>query len=321
MTFAGRWGERETWVYDGPTGPAFKKQWSAPISWMEGLRADSLRVDAAAVLGPNPSDFFCGAVQDTSVLIALAKPYPLIIAAVVVAGLAVVVAVVKLSWANLRRTWRFFRGHAGIFVENWRDHHPGHPGGESGAVSAGNNADFAALTAVDEDSTFVEGFLSGISLLQQALLFLVVTPAVIQAVGDIRAGRQPGVWQAIRESWRNMLGYIWTSLRNLIIVVLLFITIIGIPWGINRSVRWLFGGQAAILTGTRGKEALAQSSDAVKGNWWQAAANSALFAFVGSAPGIGWRCWRWCCCGLRSTPRTAWRRWSLPSPSLSPSSA
>ncbi len=287
VTFAGRWGERETWVYDGPTGPAFKKQWSAPISWMEGLRADSLRVDAAAVLGPNPSDFFCGAVQDVSVLIALAKPYPLIIAAVVAAGLAVVAAVIKLSWANLRRTWRFFRGHAGIFVKIGAITIPATLAVSLVQYLLGNNAEFAALTGVDEDSTFVEGFLSGISLLQQALLFLVVTPAVIQAVGDIRAGRQPGVWQAIRESWRNMLGYIWTSLRNLIVVVLLFITIIGIPWGINRSVRWLFGGQAAILTGTRGKEALAQSSDAVKGNWWQAAANSALFAFVGSAPGIG----------------------------------
>ena len=152
----------------------------------------------------------------------------------------------------------------------------------------GNNAEFAALTAVDEDSIRARRVPSAaISLLQQALLLLIVTPAVIQAVGDIRAGRQPGVWQAIRESWRNLPGYIWTSLRNLIVVVLLFITIIGIPWGVNRSVRWLFGGQAAILTGTRGKEALAQSSDAVKGNWWQAAANSAMFAFIGSAPGVG----------------------------------
>ena len=57
VTFAGHWGERETWVYDGPTGPAFKKQWSAPLTWMEGLRADSLRVDAAAVMGPNSVRF------------------------------------------------------------------------------------------------------------------------------------------------------------------------------------------------------------------------------------------------------------------------
>ena len=31
-------GERETWVYDGPTGPAFKRQWAAPLSWMENSR-------------------------------------------------------------------------------------------------------------------------------------------------------------------------------------------------------------------------------------------------------------------------------------------
>jgi len=286
VTFAGRWGERETWVYDGPTGPAFKTQWSQPITWMEGLRADSLRVDAAAVLGPNPSDFFCGAVQDVSVLIALAKPYPLIVAAVVAAGLAVAVAMVKLSWANLRRTWHFFRSHAGVFVKIGAITIPATLVVSLVQYLAGNSAQFAALTGIDEDSTYLEGFLSTISLLQQALLFLVVTPAVIQAVGDIRAGQPPNAWQAIRESWRRLLGYIWTSLRNLIVVALLIITIIGIPWGINRYVRWLFGGQAAILTGTQGKEALAQSSAAVKGNWWQAAANSVILAFLGSAPGV-----------------------------------
>lgn len=286
VTFAGHWGERETWVYDGPTGPAFKTQWSQPITWMEGLRADSLRVDAAAVLGPNPSDFFCGAVQDVSVLIALAKPYPLFIAAVVAAGLAVVIAIVKISWDNLKRTWRFFRSHSGVFVKIGAITIPATLAVSLVQYLAGNSAEFAALTGIDEDSAFVEGFLGGVSILQQALLFLVVTPAVIQAVGDIRAGRQTGAWQAIRESWRKLLGYIWTSLRNLIVVALLVITIVGIPWAINRYVRWLFGGQAAILTGTRGKEALTQSSAAVHGNWWQAAANSAVLAFLGSAPGV-----------------------------------
>lgn len=287
ITFAGHWGERETWVYDGPTGPAFKTQWSAPITWMEGLRADSLRVNAGSVLGPNPADFFCGAVQDTSMLITLAKPYPLITAAIVAAGLALVIAVVRLSWANLRRTWQFFRAHFGIFVKIGALTIPATLVVSLVQYLLGNSEGFAALTSWTEDGPAVEALLSGVSLLQQALLFLVVTPAVIQAVGDIRAGRQPGVWQAIRESWRHLLGYIWTGLRNLIIVALLFITVIGIPWGINRTVRWLFGGQAAILTGTRGKEALAESSAAVKGNWWQAAANSAMFAFIGSAPGIG----------------------------------
>jgi hypothetical protein len=69
-------------------------------------------------------------------------------------------------------------------------------------------------------------------------------------------------------------------------VLALAIFIIGLPWAINRTVRWMFGSQAAVLGGIRGKTALDDSAAAVRGRWWQAAANAAVLAFIGAAPGV-----------------------------------
>ncbi|HEU0116928.1 MAG TPA: Vps62-related protein [Thermomicrobiales bacterium] len=54
-TFAGRWGELDTSFFNGPTGPPQKERWTAPITWQEGLRRDSLAVDTVELLGPAPT--------------------------------------------------------------------------------------------------------------------------------------------------------------------------------------------------------------------------------------------------------------------------
>jgi hypothetical protein len=286
VTFSGRWGERETWVYDGPTGPAFKRQWSEPLTWMDGLRADSLRVSTAAILGPNPSDIFCGVVKDASVLLALTRPYPLLVAAIVAIGIVLAVVIVRLSWANLRRTWRLYREHFRLFAGIGAILAPAILVVSAVQYLLSNSPEFAAMTTITEDSPELQGLLGAVSLLQRGILLIVVTPAVIQAVSDITAGTTPSVGRAFREGWRKVPGYLWTFVRATVILFLLTISIIGIPWAVNRGVRWLFGGQAAMLDGVRGKEALARSSAAVKGQWWQMAANSAMLAFLAAAPGI-----------------------------------
>jgi hypothetical protein len=56
--------------------------------------------------------------------------------------------------------------------------------------------------------------------------------------------------------------------RSVLISMLFALTIVGIPWAINRIVRWLFVLQAVLLDNQPGEPALAFSSDAVKGHWW-----------------------------------------------------
>src|SRR5215211_6074851 len=116
VTFNGHWGERETWVYDGPTGPALKRQWTAPASWMENLRADSIRVNAAGVIGPAPSDIFCDAVENGSALFTLFTPYPLLVIGFVAAGLGIAIWAVRQSWRALRDTWGVYWPNLRVFA-------------------------------------------------------------------------------------------------------------------------------------------------------------------------------------------------------------
>jgi hypothetical protein len=41
INFEGRWGERHSGPNNGPTGPNTKPQWTAPVTWSEGLRDSS----------------------------------------------------------------------------------------------------------------------------------------------------------------------------------------------------------------------------------------------------------------------------------------
>jgi hypothetical protein len=148
------------------------------------------------------------------------------------------------------------------------------------------NASFAVATGITEDGETLQRILSVVSLLTRGLLFLIVTPAVIFATAEIAAGRQPGVRQSLREGFARIPQLVWTFVRGGVMVLLLTITIVGIPWAVNRSIRWMFGSQAAVLTGERGKTALDTSSQAVQGRWWQAAANGTVLAFLGGTPGV-----------------------------------
>src|SRR5215204_2691973 len=286
VTFNGHWGERETWVYDGPTGPALKRQWTAPVSWMENLRADSIRVNAAGVIGPVPSDIFCAAVENGSALFTLFTPYPFLIIGIIAAGLGIVLWALWQSWPTLRETWRVYWSHVRVFA------------GIGGIMVAAplavsilqyllaTNPDFAEFTRLSEDSPELQGILGAVSLLTRGLLLVIVTPAVVQAVGDIVAGRPTGIRRSLRDGFARIPDLIWTLVRGGLVVLALTISIIALPWAVNRSVRWMFGPQAAVLGGIRGKTALDDSTGAVRGRWWQAAANGAVLAIIGAAPGV-----------------------------------
>ena len=70
---------------------AHKAKRQARVSWMENLRADSIRVNGAAVLGPAPSDIFCTVIENGSALFTLFTPYPLLVVGMVGSGLALVI--------------------------------------------------------------------------------------------------------------------------------------------------------------------------------------------------------------------------------------
>jgi hypothetical protein len=100
IAFEGRWGERQEAIYNGPTGPNMKTQWTAPITWSEGWRDQSYAAPAGGYLGTNATDFFCGAVAAGSnfVLKLADNPGRMLVALGLLA--------VLLLYAATRTTWR-----------------------------------------------------------------------------------------------------------------------------------------------------------------------------------------------------------------------
>ena len=118
-----------------------------------------------------------------------------------------------------------------------------------------------------------------IALLQAVAQWL-ASLAIMAAVADLDAERAPEFSHAMRQrgpdfsrAYGVVFTHFWTlvgaSLRAGFHIFLFSITIIGIPWAIQRLVRWLFIHQAVIFDGTSARAALSYSADAVAGRWWR----------------------------------------------------
>jgi hypothetical protein len=102
-----------------------------------------------------------------------------------------------------------------------------------------------------------------------AAVQFVVAAALIAALADLAAGRAPEFSHAYDVGFDKFWTLVAAALRVFFHVFVLLITIVGIPWAIQRSVRWIFTAQAVILDGTSAKAALSYSADAVIGSWWR----------------------------------------------------
>ena len=110
IAFEGRWGELRPSIFNGPTGPNLKTQWTEPIQWSEGWRDRSYTVPTASVFGTTATDFFCRAIgRGSSALVRLvSRPlqFALVAAALV---LLLIYALSRTSWrpsATLRLAHR-----------------------------------------------------------------------------------------------------------------------------------------------------------------------------------------------------------------------
>ncbi len=59
LAFNGRWGERQTGSFNGPTGPATKSRWLEPAPWFDDLRDSSVVIPAGDTQGSSVIGVFC----------------------------------------------------------------------------------------------------------------------------------------------------------------------------------------------------------------------------------------------------------------------
>ena len=89
----------------------------------------------------------------------------------------------------------------------------------------------------------------GVSL----VAYVVMTAATAEAMRRAEAGLPVtalGAYRALVARWKSLLGALGRAAG---IVLLLFVSIVGIPWGIRQAVRWVFIPQACVFEGLPAK--------------------------------------------------------------------
>jgi hypothetical protein len=286
LAFTGRWGQKERGINNGPTGPAAKPQWSAPIEWASGLRNTSVELPGGTTFGVSVGTFFCGAVSRGAIVLnwALIHPVPFIALLFVALG-GLLGAAMATTWRppdphplrRQRQGGQIFRASTRVYAQNLPTF------AAAGAtfipvylVAAGiqwvifHLSSAAPLVALDGRHGAVTAFLAvligGIGGLFAAVI---ATAAVAVILDEIDSGRRILAGKAYVRVMRRLGPLMRGMATELCTVLLLTITVVGIPLAVHRFVRWSLFAEACMLGDLSATESLRRSSELVRGRWWR----------------------------------------------------
>jgi hypothetical protein len=286
LAFDGRWGQKERGINNGPTGPAAKPQWSAPIQWASGLRTTSLELPSGRTLGVSVGNFFCDAVTGGAIVLNWALIHPVPFIALVLVGLGGLLgAMVRTTWRppdahplrRQRRGGQIFRATTRIYAENLPTF------AAAGAIFVPvylvaaaiqwvifHLSSVAPLIALDGRHGAVTAFLAVLIGGVGGLFASVIATAVVAVILDERdADRRILAGQAYRRVLRRLGPLTRGMVTEIGTVVLLTITVVGIPFAIDRFVRWSLFAEASMLHDLSARDSLRRSAVLVRGHWWR----------------------------------------------------
>jgi hypothetical protein len=286
LAFDGRWGERQSGPYNGPTGPRDKERWTHPVDWHDSLRSQSVVVPTGNSQGAQIVGTFCGVVEAGSGVVLQAANSPTTVAiAAVVLFLLVRWLARRTDWSRVpvrplvarRRAGQIIRGSVRALV---RERPVPILFGwvylpvvvlAAALIAVGSllpivGVLFDLLGGDGGTSLFVALFASGTA---GSLGVFVVGALIAVEWSSPDAGlTHRHTLQLAAARWRELLV---TFGLALVIVVALLVSIVGIPWGVRQLVRYGLIGQVVIVEGRSGADALARSSELVRGRWWHTA--------------------------------------------------
>ena len=285
LGFTGRWGERQSGPFNGPTGPNTKPQWTAPIDWHDNLRSASVTIPGGAEGSGTILDTFCTVVDFGSNQLRLAQQSPTQ-TIVVVAALAFAIRSLarRTSWSSVpaiplrrrRRTGQMIRG---AFESYWT----------SRGAMAGVTLAYLPAAALVGIIAAVAGFTTGQAVAGfLTTVMLGVAASLIAAFWHLSSDEHDQAFAgAVRLVRERLLAVVLTLTRAVAIVLGLAATVVGIPWAIRQAVRYQFIVPIVVTEGLSGADALARSTELVRGRWWRTAFTvmlfSALAALINSA--------------------------------------
>ena len=291
VSFEGRWGERQRGPFNGPTGPASKDHWLDPLPWFEELRPSSVMIpsvdsDETTVVGA-----FCSvvAVGSSAFVTFTVSPTAAMIGFLVTFFLLKFIAS-RTDWSRVPSEPLQRRRRVGQIIRASAKTYSGSP---LLFIALGllylPAAAFAAATAVIARLIpIVASFIDlaqpsgGTNLLMAALAGSAVNLAAFAGVSALvaeflRSGdhTRDGLQAAALTTWASRRTLLRAFIRTYVTVVILLVSIIGIPWGIRQLVRYQLMPQVIMHEKTDAPGSLKRSSELVHGRWFHTAVASA----------------------------------------------
>jgi hypothetical protein len=304
LDYHGRWGERQSGAFNGPTGPQGKERWTNPVDWHDELRSGSVVVPTGDSQADAIVNTFCTVVERGSGALVTLKTSPLrlLVTLAVVAGIGWWLAsrtvwdrVDALPMVRRRRAGQIIRASAGSYRRRAAVLIT------IGLVYLPVSILVAATTSVLQvvplvrRVTDVAGGAAETSVLFALLagsianlLAFVAVNAMVAAYYDLLGdgdGDASGM-DAVRRAWSHAPDLAAGFFRSLVIVMLLLVSVVGIPFGIWFLVRYQFMAQVVVTEDRNGKDALARSSELVEGRWFHTAAIVASINFIVATSGV-----------------------------------
>jgi hypothetical protein len=300
LNYKGRWGQWEKGFNNGPTGPATKDRWLAPMTWMEEVRSTSPRLPAGSVLGPSVTKSFCGAVADVTSFLNHTQDTPLVPITILLALLALIAFIawrtrwLPLDLDNLRRGRAFGQlllAAVGVYWRHWRAFAP------IGLTSIPILGAFTTISwlltgdtgrRLDEEVGFSGLHVAAAELftsIGEPIAAAVIAAAVIAAVREVAEQGQASFVGAYRGMWRRFRRVVGAQLLATLALILMAITLVGLPFAAWKYVGWLFLQQEILFEDRRVRDAFRGSSDLVRGRWWYTLRVAAVFALIGVTTG------------------------------------
>ena len=287
--YQGRWGEKQMSIFNGPRGPNLGDKWTDPASAISNWRDTSLTVpgSSSATLGPTSTDVFCQFSATISKAATYLGSHPVATLALVLAMIFVVARAFAIVWAFLLEAIDIYgielRAFLGIglltipigiafnaltlLVTSTRQ-----AGWVTGYVGSSPSGRWAAVTTVGS--------------LQQLLMIIVITPAAIVALRDLRQGVKPTALRSIHTGLRAAPALALAFLLIGAIVVVGALSIILTPVAIYLAVRLQYVAQPLFLDDAgSARAALRRSWEITRGSWWHAFTWSFAFNLLGLLPG------------------------------------
>ncbi len=282
LDYTGRWGQRETSFYNGPTGPNTKDQWTRPLTWTdEEGAATAYAVPASGLYGTQATSSFCGIVATGSDLLRLAMNN------LAVATFALLAIALVVSWLVRRTTWRPSaplrlvrrRSTGQVVAAVWRMYLRrillfvgiGAPIAVATILPGVATVWVTSAAEAAGGSTTVRTALVGIGGLVLALLSPVTLAlgqaATMVAARAIDESRPVGPLRAYGGALRRAVPLLLTLGGIFVVGMLMVLTVVLIPVMVVLVVLSLLVTPVVLFEGLSGWKALRRSAHLVRRNW------------------------------------------------------